>query len=54
MGILEAVNWALVMLNAIGLLLSIPPPEHPELTPQQQEIKYDSSSHESVPIPDAP
>ena len=54
MGILEAINWALVMLNAIGLLLSIPPPEHPGLTPQQQqEIKYDSSSHESVPLPDA-
>ena len=55
MGILEAINWAIIALNAVGLLLSIPaaPPEHP-VPPQQQEIKYDSSTHESPLKPDAP
>lgn len=56
MGILEAINWAIIALNALGLLLSIPPvsPEHPIPPLQQHEIRYDSSKHELSSIPDAP
>ena len=55
MGILEAINWTIIAINAIGLLLSIPslPAEH-ATPPVQQEINANSSTHESTLIPNAP
>ena len=55
MGILEAINWTIIAINAIGLLLSIPsPPAEHTTPPVQQEITHDSLTHESMSIQNAP